>query len=71
VSVESLSFLTNDDLYLGAVLYFDSGFSTPIVSGNSTRIEAGPNLAEPEDRQRFRPATRQGPRRPSRERTRY
>jgi hypothetical protein len=71
VDVESLSGGALDwDLYLAAQLYFDSDFATPIVSGNSTRIEAGPNLAEPEDRRRFRPGTEQVPQRPNRERTR-
>jgi hypothetical protein len=37
------------DVHLTASLIFDSGFSTTIVSGNSTRVECGPNIATPEE----------------------
>lgn len=37
------------DVYLATQLVFDSGFTTDIVSGNATRIECGPNLADPID----------------------
>ncbi len=41
---------TNDsDAYLATAVEFDSGFMTAHVSANSTRIECGPNLAEPPD----------------------
>jgi hypothetical protein len=70
VTVESLCGATNTDVYVAAELHFDSGFTAPVVSGNSTRIECGPQIAEPEEPQRFRPGSQQGPRRPTRQRTR-
>lgn len=36
------------DVYLATELVFPDGFTTDLVSANSTRIECGPNLAEPE-----------------------
>ena len=36
------------DLWLAAELIFDSGYETGVVSGNGTRVECGPNIANPE-----------------------
>jgi hypothetical protein len=52
------------DTYIATLLQFDSGFVSPIVSNDSTRISCS-TLAEP-DRPRFRP----GAQRPKRERQR-
>ena len=55
--VESLCGSTDQDVYITSQLQFDSGFTTSIVSGNSTRIECGPNVADPDPiKPRFRPA---------------
>lgn len=69
VTVTSPCGASNTDVYIAPVLVFDSGFETNVVAGNSTRIECGPTLAEPE-KPRFRPGSQQGPRRPTRERSR-
>jgi hypothetical protein len=64
---------TNSDVYLAILLYFDNippHFTSPVVSGNSVRIECGPQLAEPEEPRRFRPGSQQQTRRPARERSR-
>jgi hypothetical protein len=47
VTVEALCGATNVDVYLATQLTFDSGFTTDVVSANSTRIECGPNVANP------------------------
>jgi hypothetical protein len=54
VLVESICGSTDHDVYIATQLIFDSGFTTPVVSGNGTRIECGPNIAEPV-KPRFRP----------------
>jgi hypothetical protein len=69
VTIESICGYLDNDLYIAAELYFDSGFKSPVVSRNSTRVECGPNLAEPEP-PRFRPGSQEGPGRPTRERGR-
>jgi hypothetical protein len=48
------------DVWLTTQLFFDSGFSTSVVSKNATRVECGPNLANPNDRPKplNRPGTR-------------
>lgn len=38
---------TNQDLYLGVTIAMDSGYETSFVSRDSTRIECGPDLADP------------------------
>lgn len=48
VAVESLCGSSNTDVYVTAQLVFDSGFATDVVSTNSTRVECGPNIAEPQ-----------------------
>jgi hypothetical protein len=47
VTVESTCGSANTDVYLASALVFDSGFGPAVVSRNSTRIECGPNLADP------------------------
>jgi hypothetical protein len=69
VVVESLCGSVDNDVYLSTELWFDSDFTAPFVSSNSTRIECGPTLADPE-KPRFRPGSQQGPRRPTRARQR-
>ena len=54
------------DLYVTTGVVFDSGFSNSWVSGNSTRIECGANLAEPEDVIERKPRNREKPRSRSR-----
>jgi hypothetical protein len=56
VSVRSLCGPADQDVYLATQLFFDSGFSTSVVSGNSSRVECGTNLADPNDNPRIRPA---------------
>ncbi len=65
VTVESACGASNTDVYLTTQLIFDSNFGTSVVSGNSTRVECGPTLANPDDRpskparpQRDRPSRR-------------
>jgi hypothetical protein len=57
---------SNQDLYLGTALVMSSGYETPLVSADSTRVECGPDLANPASiRPRVNPATpelRQNPR---------
>jgi hypothetical protein len=47
VDVESLCGASNTDVYLAAQIVGDSGFTAANVSENSTRIECGPQLADP------------------------
>lgn len=59
------------DVYLTYQLHLDSGFAAPLVSASSTRIECGPNVADPQQRIRIapdQPETRQKP--TTRQRTR-
>jgi hypothetical protein len=55
INVESLCGASNTDVYLATKLVFESGFSdassgnADYFSGDSTRIECGPQLAEPQD----------------------
>ena len=55
INVESLCGSANTDVYLATKLVFESGFSNAadgladFVSGDSLRIECGPQLAEPQD----------------------
>ena len=65
VTVESLCGATNTDVFIGAVLEFDSGFTTEVTSANSTKVECGPDIAQP-SRPRVRPGDIRPPRRPSR-----
>lgn len=53
------------DLYLAAEVVLDSGFSTLVVSQNSTRVSCGtaPTLADPTDRPRIKPNAPLTPRR--------
>ena len=55
VSVESTCGTADSDVYLATQLFFDSGFSTSLVSGNSSRVECGTNLADPDSKPRQRP----------------
>lgn len=56
VTVRSACGAVDTDVYLTAQLVFDSGFATTAVSGNATRVECGPTLADPDDRpSRIRP----------------
>lgn len=56
VTIRSACGASDTDVYLTAQLVFDSGFATTVVSGNSSRVECGPNLADPDDRpSRIRP----------------
>jgi hypothetical protein len=48
ITVESLCGASNTDVYLATQLFFDSDFSTSVVSANSTRVECGPTIAEPQ-----------------------
>lgn len=45
----------DQDIYLAQTLVFDSGYELALVSHNSTRVQCGPNLAEPTDRPRVKP----------------
>lgn len=47
----------DSDVYASYQLLFDSGFAAPIVSATTTRVECGPNLADP-DNIRVRPEGR-------------
>lgn len=67
VVIEGMCSYGTSDMYLAAELHFDSDFRAPVVSRNSTRLECGLTLAEPEQ-PRFRPGSQQGPRRPTRQR---
>lgn len=49
------------DVYLTYQLHFDSGFASPLVSASTTRTECGPNVADPAERIRIKPDTRQKP----------
>jgi hypothetical protein len=51
----------DSDVYLSYQLHFDSGFASPFVSASSTRTECGPNVADPQERIRVAPETRQKP----------
>ena len=42
----------DQDVYLATELIFDSGFGTSIVSANSSRVECGTTLADPDDKPR-------------------
>ena len=58
VTVEPTCGLVDQDVYLGTLLHFDSGYTASVVSSNSTRAECGTNIAEPfEPRPRVRPGT--------------
>lgn len=60
------------DVYLGQQLIFDGGFPHPMVScgagGWSTRVECGPDIAEPASDIRLRPSNGQRIRQPRRQR---
>lgn len=47
VTIRSLCGASDTDVYLTTQLFFDSNFSASVVSGNSTRVECGTNLADP------------------------
>lgn len=49
----------DSDVYTSFQLLFDSGFASPIVSNTTTRIECGPNVAEPGQGIRVKPEGRQ------------
>jgi len=51
----------DSDVYLTYQLVLDSGFEAPLVSASSTRTECGPNVADPAERIRIAPETRQKP----------
>lgn len=38
----------DQDVYFATQFYYDSGFVTNVVSSNSTQVECGPNLADPQ-----------------------
>jgi hypothetical protein len=48
ITVESLCGSSDQDVYLATQLFFDSDFSTSVVSSNSTKVECGPNVADPQ-----------------------
>jgi hypothetical protein len=50
----------NNDVFLATGLVFDSGFAPSVVSINSTRIECGPNLANPLEMREERQLPRAG-----------
>lgn len=57
VAIESICGIAErQDVYLATQLFFDSDFTTSVVSTDSTRIECGPNLAEPDQPTRPRMA---------------
>jgi hypothetical protein len=75
VTVESLCGATNTDVYVATQLVFDTvsggGFPATVVSANSTRIECGPQIAEPEPlRPKVRPDAPRNIRNPRSERSR-
>lgn len=55
----------DSDVYASYKLVMDSGFTSPIVSNSTTRIECGPNVADP-SQIRVKPEGRQAPRTRSR-----
>jgi hypothetical protein len=55
IDVQSTCGTADQDVYLATQLFFDSGFSTSLVSGNSSRVECGTNLADPDSKPRQRP----------------
>jgi hypothetical protein len=71
VPIESNCGLVDDvEVYLATRLYFDSGFASSVVSRNSTRIECGPNVADPSATRRPPGIGGRGEARPQRERPR-
>jgi hypothetical protein len=50
VNVRSTCGAADQDVYLATEMYFDSGFGTSVVSANSTRVECGTNLADPDEK---------------------
>jgi hypothetical protein len=59
VSVRSSCGAMDTNVYLATQLLFPRGYAAPLVSGNSGRIECGPNLATPAPDRPARPADRQ------------
>jgi hypothetical protein len=60
---------TGDGVWLTTLLQFDSGFVSPVVSGDSTQISCDPTLADPVDvKPRFRRGTQVPVRTPTRDR---
>ena len=61
-----------EDVYLGQRLVYDGGFLDPYVScgpeGTSTRVECGPDFADPASELRLRPSSGQRIRQPRRQR---
>jgi hypothetical protein len=53
--VVDCSSTARQDVFLAQTFVFESGFELPYVSRQSTRIECGPNLAEPQEPLRRRP----------------
>jgi hypothetical protein len=51
----------DQDVYVSYQLLFDSGFTAPLVSNTTTRVECGPNVADP-SQHRVKPEGRQAPR---------
>ncbi|HKQ62706.1 MAG TPA: hypothetical protein VJS92_15555 [Candidatus Polarisedimenticolaceae bacterium] len=52
----TLNCATPSEAYLATSLIFDSGFELQYVGANSTRVQCGPNLAEPIERPRIKPS---------------
>ena len=52
---------TDVDVYVAGAYRWATGFETAVVGANSTRVECGPNLANPADTM-IRPVTPQRPR---------
>ena len=49
VNIRSSCGTSDTDVYLATSLQFDSGFGAAVVSGNSSRVECGPTVANPND----------------------
>ena len=52
----------DSDVYYAVVLFFDSGFSTEVLSGNSIAVECGSNFSDPYGEVRPGPARSLGSR---------
>jgi hypothetical protein len=58
VDVSSMCGASDTNLWIAADVTFDSGFGSSVVSTNGTRIECGPNLANPIEGKPGRPGSR-------------
>lgn len=65
-SVQSLCGASNNDVWLATQIVADGVWNSGLVSAPSTKIECGPNLANPDDPQKKKPFPVERPERPTR-----